>query len=521
MRYLVHHLLESSARRSPDAVAVVDGERRASYRELDAAADRVAAALEQTGVRAGDRVALLVDKSLEAVAGLDGVLKVGAAYVPLDVKAPTSRLAYIVSDCAVRVLLSDNKQRDQWPALAEAGVTAVLARDGLFADGAPELIPLGAVHQVEAPAPGAREVIDQDLAYILYTSGSTGQPKGVKLSHRNALAFVEWAVEEFSVTDRDRLSSHAPFHFDLSVFDLFAAAMAGASVHLVPVGRSMFPVEVARFIRREQITVWYSVPSILSMLTQRGKVEDGGGLPSLRLVLFAGEVFPTKYLSRLMHQLPHAEFANLYGPTETNVCTFYRVPDPPPEDAPPVPIGRAIANVATYVVGDDDRVVAPGEVGELYVRGATVMLGYWGDAEKTGRVRLPGWAGDDLPDPVYRTGDLVRQLPDGNYEFLGRRDNQVKSRGYRIELGEIEAALYAHPSVVEAVAVAVPDEEVTNRICAVVSVRDDLSERELQRFVAERVPSYMVPEEIEIRRELPKTSTGKVDRQRLLQEVAS
>jgi len=251
------------------------------------------------------------------------------------------------------------------------------------------------------------------------------------------------------------------------------------------------------------------------MLALRGGLRPGH-LPLLRTVLFAGEVFPVKYLRRLMEQLPHATFHNLYGPTETNVCTSYEVPPLAPDRVAPIPIGKAIDNVDVFAVDEDGRRVAPGEIGELCVRGSTVMRGYWADAERSARSLAAVPAADPLGDPVYRTGDLVRVDEHGDYDFLGRRDAQIKSRGYRIELGDVEAALYAHSSVIECAVTAVPDELVTNRLKAYVVLRDDCTEAELLGACAQRIPSYMVPEILEIRDELPKTATGKTDRRALV-----
>jgi acyl-coenzyme A synthetase/AMP-(fatty) acid ligase len=313
------------------------------------------------------------------------------------------------------------------------------------------------------------------------------------------------------VSRNDRLSNHAPLHFDLSVLDLYAASMAGAAVVLVPQATSIFPVQVREFIESRHISIWYSVPSILSMLTLRGGLGVGS-LPDLRTVLFAGEVFPTKYLRSLMDLLPQAHFYNLYGPTETNVCTWYDVPPLPDDATEPIPIGNAIDDVEVFAIRDDGAPAGVDDVGELFVRGDTVMHGYWGDADRSARGLVPDPRGSALRDPVYRTGDLVRLRADGNYELLGRRDHQIKSRGYRIELGEIETALYSHPDVLECVVVAVPDPLVTNRIVAFVAARDGLVEPDLVKVVAERLPHYMLPERIAFMDELPKTSTGKVDR---------
>jgi L-proline---[L-prolyl-carrier protein] ligase len=285
-------------------------------------------------------------------------------------------------------------------------------------------------------------------------------------------------------------------------------------VTLVPPEASVLPRELRRFIEEARITVWYSVPSILTSLAIRGGLQRGE-FPDLRAVIFAGEVFPTKFLRRLMGLLPHATFYNWYGPTETNVCTWYRVPELPEDRTDPIPIGRAIDGAEVFAVTEGGTRAAPGEVGELYVGGDTVMQGYWGDPERTASVLVSdpvlGARG-----PVYRTGDLVQELEDGNLRFLGRRDAQIKSRGYRIELGEIESAILSHPAVVECAVVAVPDEEVTNRIRAHVVGHEGLTPADLAHHCRARLPKYMIPEAFDFTEALPKTSTGKVDRQALL-----
>lgn len=520
MRFLLHQHLHDSARRLPNQVAVEDRDRSITYAELDAMSNRVAALLIERGVRRGDRVAFYLEKSLESVVAIYGILKTGAAYVPFDPAAPAQRLAYIARNAEIRVLLTGIEKADRWPALVHEGAPfedlVVLNADEVPDPGLPSRIRVWAGPDVAGRSDGPPDVwqVHHDLAYILYTSGSTGDPKGVMLSHLNALTFVDWTVEEFGVTEHDRLSSHAPFHFDLSVFDLFAAAHAGATVVLVPPETSVFPIEVSRFIAQRRITVWYSVPSILSMMTLRGGLK-GGEFPELRTLLFAGEVFPTKYLRKLMELLPHVRFVNLYGPTETNVCTWYDVPSLEPERNEPIPIGKAIPNVECYVVGEDGRLVNRGEVGELWVRGSTVMQGYWGDPERSARGLIAGPFAGPLTDRLYKTGDLVEEQEDGNFRFLGRRDSQIKSRGYRIELGDIETALYAHPDMVECAVVAVPDELVTNRLKAFVVVRGDLGRDDLVRFLSDKIPAYMVPDSFEFRDVLPKTSTGKIERRAL------
>jgi amino acid adenylation domain-containing protein len=519
---LLHQGIAATAATAPDRIAVVDGPRQLSYAELDRRTDQVAALLAGLGVAPGHRVCFWLEKSIEAVVALYGILKAGAAYVPLDPKAPVARVAGIAADCSPTALLSTRDKAAGWADFA-AHVPNLVVLDADAAALAPLVDGLTGLRvlstdDVDAQdaasfAPAVAPTLD-DLAYILYTSGSTGVPKGVMLSHRNGAAFVSWAVDAVGVTADDHVSSLAPFHFDLSTFDLFAPALAGARVVLVPKTASVFPVELAKFVNREAITVWYSVPSMLALLAERGGLEPGA-LPTLREVLFAGEVFPTPHLHKIMTLLPHAEFWNLYGPTETNVCTAYRVASAPAADGPDIPIGAAIGGVDTIAVTEGGTIASDGEVGELFVAGPTVMQGYWGDAERTAQRLVTDPLGDGDSRPWYRTGDLVVEDDDGNYRFLGRRDNQVKSRGYRIELGDIETALHTHPAVRECAAVAVPDSMVTNTIQAWVVTTEVVEPRTLASYLNARIPPYMIPEKFRFLDALPRTSTDKVDRKGL------
>ncbi len=514
------HLLTDAVERDPEHVAVTDPRGSLRYRELEQQANRLANLLIDAGTRRGDRVGLYLNKSTDAIVGIYGILKAGAAYVPLDPFAPASRLAYIARDCGITCLVTGREQSRDWPALVASGAPverlAVLNASTADVAGALDGAAILGRDVLEAASnrrPGPPG-IDQDLAYVLYTSGSTGQPKGVMLSHRNALAFVEWCFHYFAPTTADVFSNHAPLNFDLTILDIYVATMGGAELVVVPPEVSVFPVQLVSFIEAHGITVWYSVPSALTMLVLRGGLTVGR-LPSLRHVIFAGEVFPTKHLRALMGMLPHARFTNLYGPTETNVCTYYRVPPLPPHQTESIPIGRPIDNVEVFVVAESGRLAADGEEGEPYVRGNTVAHGYWGDPERTARAFLTS-AFSASKDRVYRTGDLVRWNADGDLIFIGRRDHQVKSRGYRIELGDVEAALSAHPAVAECVVVVLPDDVVGNRLKAVVVASEPgVSEGELVKFCSGLLPKYMVPEVFEFAPALPKTSTGKIDRKAL------
>jgi L-proline---[L-prolyl-carrier protein] ligase len=521
--YLLPQLLAEAAERHPMRDALVMEGARLTWSGLEEQANRMARSLQAHGVRRGDRVGLWLPKSPEAVIALFGAMKAGAAYVPIDPGAPPARLGYIARDCGLAALVT---RSDRAAALAEGFATPGLApapmRAVWLADGGespPRIaglpaVPWSSLAAESAAAPGV-PAVDGDLAYVLYTSGSTGEPKGVMHSHRNALAFVEWAATTFELGPEDRLANHAPLHFDLSTFDLFAGARAAAAIHPVPPRLAAFPAALAQLWCEQRLTVWYVTPSTLVLLLGRGGLARQD-LSALRVLLFAGEVMPIRVLRELMRLAPDARFANLYGPTETNVCTWYEVASPPADDIA-LPIGQACSNDEVFLLGEGLNPVPEGSAGEIWVRGATVMQGYWGRPERTALVLQPIEVAPGLTDLAYRTGDLARRRPDGNLEFLGRRDHQVKTRGYRVELGEIECALQAHAAVDEVVVVALPDEEVTNRLKAVVVLKAGAAadEAELKRHCARTLPRYMVPESVEFRSQLPRTSSGKVDRRAL------
>jgi amino acid adenylation domain-containing protein len=403
--------------------------------------------------------------------------------------------------------------------------TEHLALQIVFGEAAEEELGNSVPWEALASYPGDRPLelqsVTTDLAYILYTSGSTGEPKGVMLSHQNALTFVEWCADTFHVRPEDQVSGHAPLHFDLSVFDVYNAIEAGATLHMIPEDILIFPASVAKFIETHNISIWYSVPGALAQLALHGKLTKER-FPKLRTILFAGEVFPVKHLQRLAELLPDVELYNLYGPTETNVCTYYPVDRSRLAELEALPIGRACANTEVFAVDEHgQRVIHAGGKGELYVRGPSVTLGYWGDPEKTRKTVVPNPFQPNFVENVYRTGDIVVLRTDGDYDVLGRRDNQIKVRGYRVELGEIEAALLRHGAVSEAGAFAMADPVDGARIHAVVALHNGsrLSESDLQQHCALHLPRYMVPANIQLREQLPKTSTGKIDRVRLKAEV--
>ncbi|MDT7041547.1 amino acid adenylation domain-containing protein [Candidatus Nitronereus thalassa] len=525
MAYLLHQLLQNSARRFPDKEAVRFQGATLTYQEVDQVTNKVAQTLLDLGVRRGDRVGIFVSKSLASIIATFGVLKSGAVYVPIDPSAPAQRLSYILNNCGIKILLSTPeklKNIEEIVADSHSLQSVILmanCKQGkeIPLKGILQIIPWSVVQSKSDRQVMCTESIDGDLAYILYTSGSTGHPKGVMVSHRAIFTFLNWCYEKFSITENDRIPFHAPLHFDLSTFEIFVTIMAGGTIIIVPENLSVFPVQLVELLESEKITVVYLVPSILSMMVNYGEL-DTHDLTRVRMVLFAGEVFPIKYLRKLTEKLTRAEFYNLYGPTETNVCTYYKVQgrDVYPDQRRPLPIGIACENIEVFAVNDDgQKVTKPGERGELWVRGACLAHGYWGDLEKTTQRFINNSFQENFTDLAYKTGDIVMLDQDGvNWEFIGRNDHMVKSRGYRIELGEIESALYHYPGVKEVAVVAIPDELIGNRLKAYVVPMDgtELAGKEIETHCWKCLPRYMIPESIELCQDLPKTSTGKINR---------
>ncbi|KIG13412.1 non-ribosomal peptide synthetase [Enhygromyxa salina] len=486
-------LVIEAAQRTPHAIAVVGPDAQLSYTQLDEQAARLATALANAGVVASDRVALWLPKSARAVVAMQATLRLGAVYVPIDPESPPARACKIIADCTARCLVIDEHRASPLSGESATSVAVVRASD-----------PAHTQAHTQARALPPVDLHPEQLAYILYTSGSTGTPKGVALSHRAALAFVSWAHAALAAAPSDHFSSHAPFHFDLSVLDLYVAFMAGARVCLIPAGLAYAPAQLVAFIRKHAITIWYSVPSALIMMMDHGGLLELESPPSR--IVFAGEPFPIKHLRRLREQFSAVRLLNFYGPTETNVCTYHEVLTIDPARATPVPIGRACCADEAWAINADGEVAKPGETGELMVRGPTVMTGYWG--------RPP------LGTHPYATGDIVRVLEDGVYEYVGRRDHMVKVRGMRIEIGEVEAALLEHPAINQ-VAVIVAGVALEARLVAFVCGPQRVSLLALKRHCAERLPRYMQVDEVRNLDQLPRTGNGKIDRKRLLESTKS
>jgi len=525
MTYLLSQLLDEAAARSPHKEAFRCEGESLTYRELLLRANGLAQWLVTHGVERGDRIGIYLSKSLESAIAIYGIWKAGAAYVPLDPSAPTVRTSYSLNHCGVTHLVTHRSKRRQLPVILKdspqikwiVGLPDSLLPDNLLPD---NLLPEAAVtccdwaDLPQSDVTPAVTLVAQDLAYIMYTSGSTGTPKGIMHTHYSGLSYAQLVADTYGLKASDRIGNHSPLHFDISTLGFFAGPLVGATTIIIQEAYTKLPASLSQLIQDESLSVWYSVPFALTQLLLRGVLSERD-LSTLRWVLFAGEPFPPKYLYVLMERLPQARFSNIYGPAEVNQCTYYHIPQLAKGAAVPSdisPIGQVWGNSEARVVNEADQLVAPGEVGELLVRTATMMSGYWQCPDLTARAFYHTQVANQSA-VFYRTGDLVQQV-EGVYRFLGRKDRQIKTRGYRVELDEVEAAIVACPEVEEAATYAVPHEDGSYQVEAAVILQagSEQGEGDIKRYVSERLPPYAVPQKVAVVAEFPRTGTGKINR---------
>ncbi|MFG3928716.1 amino acid adenylation domain-containing protein, partial [Pseudomonas aeruginosa] len=503
---------EEQARQRPQAVALILDEQRLSYGELNARANRLAHCLIARGVGADVPVGLALERSLDMLVGLLAILKAGGAYLPLDPAAPEERLAHILDDSGVRLLLTQGHLLERLP--RQAGVE-VLAIDGLVLDGYAESDPL--------PTLSA-----DNLAYVIYTSGSTGKPKGTLLTHRNALRLFSATEAWFGFDERDVWTLFHSYAFDFSVWEIFGALLYGGRLVIVPQWVSRSPEDFYRLLCREGVTVLNQTPSAFKQLMAVACSADmATQQPALRYVIFGGEALDLQSLRPWFQRFGdrQPQLVNMYGITETTVHVTYRpVSEADLEGGLVSPIGGTIPDLSWYILDRDLNPVPRGAVGELYIGRAGLARGYLRrpglSATRFVPNPFPGGAGERL----YRTGDLARFRADGNIEYIGRIDHQVKVRGFRIELGEIEAALAGLAGVRDAVVLAHDGVGGTQLVGYVVADSAEDAERlreSLRESLKRHLPDYMVPAHLMLLERMPLTVNGKLDRQALPQPDAS
>lgn len=513
----LHTRVAEQAARTPDTVAVEMGRDHLTYGVVEAQSNRLARAISAAGCGKGDRVALFVPKCPEAVVAMLAVMKAGGVYVPVDLDSPASRVAHVINKAEPALLIAHGKAHRlladlstivdlpraialEAPGLDRAGLELAGDYGQLSGHSADTLPPLSA---------------GEDLAHLLFTSGSTGLPKGVQITHANACSYLDWSTAYFGMRVGDRVSGHPPLHFDLSTFDIYAALSTGATLCMVPPAANLLAPKLADFIRDAALNQWFSVPSILTYMANFDVVAEGD-FPALKRLMWCGEAMPPATLIYWMERLPHVEFTNLYGPTEATIASsFHTVRGIPASVMDATPIGKPCGGETLHVLDEHLRPVPDGEIGEIYIGGVGLSPGYWRDAEKTEAAFRIVTETDGRKTRIYRTGDLGRRSEDGNFHYHGRTDSQIKNRGYRIELGEIEVAVnsleYLQESAI--VGVDVGGFEGTAICCAYVAEPGkDAVPQQIRKDLGSIIPRYMLPTQWIPLESLPKNANGKTDR---------
>ena len=484
----IHQLIEDQVQHTPHAPALVFGDTTLTYAQLDARANRLAHALREKGVGPDALVGICVERSIEMVVGLLAILKAGGAYVPLDPEYPLERLAYMIEDSGIQLLLS---QHSLLPLLPTEGIQVIaLDPPASWLDGYSSESPKVSVHAL-------------NLAYVIYTSGSTGKPKGAGNSHRALVNRLSWMQQAYGLDGNDAVLQKTPFSFDVSVWEFFWPLMAGARLVIAAPGEHREPARLIETIGQHGITTLHFVPSMLQAFIHEPGVQ---ACTSLKRIVCSGEALALDAQRQVFVKLPGAGLYNLYGPTEAAIdVTHWTCVD---EGADSVPIGRPIANLGTYVLDAQLNPVPAGVSGELYLGGTGLARSYHRRPALTAERFVPSPFGDGAR--LYRTGDRVRQRADGVIEYLGRLDHQVKLRGLRIELGEIETRLMQHPSVREAVVLVQDGKQLVAYL-----VREDDAPVDLKAWLLSSLPEYMVPTHMLYLAKLPVTANGKLDRKAL------
>ena len=455
----------------PKAIALREDQNTLSYQLLALKVGAVALAIRNADIQSGSRIALAIDRSIDAACALLGILSAGCCYVPLDINSPALRRQFIISDADVAAVIGSGEKPQDYSSFLWLNYQSI------------------AEHQFQEPTSFPKQ-----LAAILYTSGSTGAPKGVALSHQAILAFSNWAKQLVGLGHTDRIASLAPFYFDLSTFDLFASLSVGATIDFVPKQLAMAPSQLSTWLHQHQITGFYTVPSVLGFMALKGNLTQTQ-LPQLRFVLFAGEVFATPLLRTLIDYLPDTRFYNFYGPTETNVCTHWQVNPAYLQDDTAIPIGHPASG---------NQLKIDEQTGELLVKGPSLTSGYWSGKQLHSALLNDGW---------YATGDKVTINTNGEYCYHGRLDRMLKCSGFRVEPAEIENVLQAIPGVMACAVIGIHDETAGQRPAAVVVLAAETTVQHLRQALQQQLPIYMIPVRWKKLSTLPLLANDKIDYQ--------
>lgn len=488
--------LQRSAEAYPNKTAFADEKSSITFAQLNHKAKNLAAFINACcGGKKNRPIAVYMQKGVDCITAFMGIAYSGNFYSPLDIKSPTERVKKIIDALQPIAVVCDRDLAD----ICEPSVVKINFYDAENYE------------STGSSVDAFSSVLDVDPLYIMFTSGSTGQPKGVVISHRSVIDYVEWLKNKFDFTNETIFGNQAPFHFDNSILDIYSTLKNGAEMVIIPEHMFAFPNSLIEYMNQKKINTLFWVPSALAGLAN-SEILGKTDLPHLEKVLFCGEVMPNKQLNIWRKRYPHILYANLYGPTEiTDVCSYYIV-DREFSDEEPLPIGTACENTQIIILNPRDQLVKGDEIGELCVRGICLSPGYYGDAAKTSASFVQNPLNTKYREFIYRTGDLAKYNERGEILYIGRKDFQIKHQGYRIELGEVEAAAYGIAQMRQCCAIYDLSQRKIVLFCAVSS---PISEKEIYSFMKAKVPKYMLPGKIQLTDSLPLNANGKIDREAL------
>ncbi|MCX7923163.1 MAG: amino acid adenylation domain-containing protein [Clostridia bacterium] len=507
-----HQLFEQQVENNPMHIAAVYENESITYGELNKKANQLAHLIRKQGIVNNDPVGIMVNRGINTLIGILGILKAGGTYVPIDPGYPDARVGYMLKHSETKVLVTESTLFEKVTKLAEGenSLNALIDLAGetiIPVKGISRSFNLNDIRSQDTSNPENVNAMD-DLMYIIYTSGSTGLPKGVMVTHSNAVNYTKWSISDSRLCNNDRMMLVTSISFDISVFEIFGALLSGATLYIVSADRLKDSQLLEEYIKDNSITIWHSVPTLMSQMLL---TLESGNLPSVRRIMIGGEAWSIELAKGIRENFPKAEIVNMYGPTEATIWVSSYVIGDELDTITSIPIGKPIANNSIIILDSDRKLCSIGIPGDIYVSGSNITKGYYKDEAKTKEVFIKDETTGEI---IYKTGDTGRYLSNGNVEFLGRKDGMVKVRGYRIEVGEIENIMLTSERISQAAVIAMKDGDTSKLVCFYVS-DDEIAAAELRGHLKSRLPDYMIPSQFVRVEKMPLTPNGKIDRKAL------